>query len=244
MAHVNPERDATQPTLNVEALLFDNQDLEQSLRAELVRQLTPERFMDLLADHRDAYCDDEAPVLAAIEKFAGAAKVEFLEPTTPEEELSRHVVSVEADVSSFIESRLPLRSLSLLSIDELEQLAEIYNPTNLLYLAKALSSEDGLSLSPVQGDMLFRYRNVLSQIDHMRNEVEAAEMRELQGNIGAATVGYRTWAGDLHPYGVEQRGRIVTDEFRDFSEKEDDGRSVVTVGGVPVRVSIRNTGVI
>ncbi len=231
-------------TSELKSFLFDVDSPGQRPNPEVAELLTGDNLVAFLTDHRDTYCEDETDVLRAIQQFALHARVEFQEATTPEEDLSKHATRAEAEVSSFIETRAPIRSLDMLSLEELYQLAEIYNPNNLLHLAKLMSSEHGTNLSPVQGDMLFRYRSVIAQIDKHIGDIRATQTREAGESLGTTIVGRRTWAGHYRPYGHDMNGRIDDADFRDFSEGDDDGHTVVTVQGVPVDVSIRNTGVI
>lgn len=208
-----------------------------------VEQLAADRFFDTLEAAADLYLDDETAVLEIIQDCAAEEPpLDFAEPKTPEDELTHHAVMVETQVSSFIESRVPMQSLALLNEDEIRCIEEIYNPHNLLFLAQDfIKTYD--ALTPVQGDILLRYRSVIMQLRDLRVAINRASYHDQQDSVSIKRVGKMTWGGYMHPYSFETRW-LYPDEYQEFSSREDDGLTKVTINGVEVDVKVRNTRVI
>ena len=204
-------------------------------------------FDSLLGDLFDRVCDGEDSTIDEIQDFLELSSPTFQEPTTPEEELSRHVVSVEVAISKFIEENSPLTQLSTLNFSDIAKIIEIYNFPNLLTFAKDLIDRFG-NLDMDKVDMVYRYRRVLySLFDQMvytyRNGATESTLQPRKRVVSDASdsdtrTGAGTWAGYFHRYGFEGDGEINTYEHRLFSEDPEDadaGHQSVTVDGVEVK---------
>lgn len=178
--------------------------------------------------------DTEADTLSEMNDFIRSHQVDFIDPLTPEDDLSNLVKRIDTEISDFLQNAKPVRSFSMCDMTALHQLSEIYNPHNLLALASTLLQSSAAGLSAEDADVLFRYRMTLQRIHESKSNLA---LNMIDGDEPRPTVGRRTWAGDIHPYACET-GALILSEFFDVQPRED-GTERTVVSGDEI-VVIRN----
>lgn len=210
------------------------------------RSFSPISFLEVLTVLRDDLDpSNEIKAKQVIENFLLAADAEFIEPATPEEEMQSAANAVERETSAYIDSGERFPNFHLLNQEALDQLAEIYNPNNLLAIAIENSSSSS-TISLTQMYEVFRYGVILSAINNQYDALALDNHTSTGVTDRHIKVGARTWAGYLHEYGFAEK-RIDTVEFQTFCDTTEtemsqtaraleNGRGTVYIDGVPVEV--------
>jgi hypothetical protein len=244
---------ATNETLDLmfERFLHGDEITTQDLvRLEAGKCFSAISFMNILEQLKDdlpTSTEQYAP--EAIALFASAADAEFSEPSTPEHEMTSAATLMEHRISEFIDTGTSSPNPVIIDQRSLDQISEIYNPNNLLALAKEyleMSPESIIGQSEVYS--ILRYFTVLRMINNQYDvfalqEREADLSNDYDRNFSRRK---RTWAGYVHEFGFDE-DRLDPHEFKAFSPDHDEPdsdtarvleqwRGTVHIDGVPVAV--------
>ncbi len=212
---------------------FDNIDIDSKPDND---HWSPDNFYKLLSATIEI--DDTSVALIAINSFVRISETEYLEIDSAAGEQTNLLLSIEVEISKFIEHNQRINRLSVLGISEAEVLVLIYNEQNLLAFAQDTAQRNAAGITTETLEMIYRYRTVVRRIQEVIEKNIA--IGQQQGTEPRTPSQANAWAGEVREYGYNDQGRIRIGDYRAFSDvpEEEEERPVI-IGDTEVKLVLR-----